>query len=262
MLSVPIKPLLLIIACSCHNGDTKSSNRSIDLTPKQQTTNAYKQVSDIPLPVGYTRQKSDSNSFAAYLRTIKLSKDNTVYLYDGSKKKNQLAQFAVLDISVGNKNLQQCADAVMRLRAEYLYKQKQFDKIFFRDNEGIAYLFRIPYTRGHFNMYLQQVFGMCGTASLAKQLYHKVVKDIAPGDVFIRGGFPGHAVLVTDIAINKQGNKIYLLCQSYMPAQSIHILVNPVNKQLSPWYAVDTNSRIATPEYLFKSSELMSWQKE
>ena len=37
-------------------------------------------------------------------------KDKTVYLFDGSQKINQQAQFAVLNISVGKKNLQQCAD--------------------------------------------------------------------------------------------------------------------------------------------------------
>lgn len=35
-------------------------------------------------------------------------------MYNVAEKQNQQAQFAVLDISVGNKNLQQCADAVMR----------------------------------------------------------------------------------------------------------------------------------------------------
>ena len=56
--------------------------------------------------------------------------------------------------------------------------------------------------------YLQTVFGMCGTASLEKQL--KPVGDqheMQPGDVFIKGGFPGHAMIVVDVAVNKTGNK-------------------------------------------------------
>jgi len=35
----------------------------------------------------------------------------------------------VLDVRVGNKNLQQCADAIMRLRAEYLFQQQWYNAI-------------------------------------------------------------------------------------------------------------------------------------
>jgi hypothetical protein len=107
---------------------------------------------------------------------------------------------------------------------------------------------------------MERVFGMCGSASLLKQL--KAVTNfsaIQPGDVIIRGGFPGHAVIVVDAAENKKGKKIFMLAQSYMPAQDIHILVNPVNKNLSPWYEVDDEKKIMTPEYLFYKTELKRW---
>ena len=74
---------------------------------------------------------TDSNSFAQWLLHVPLKKDKTVYLFNGSVKKNQAAQFAVLDVSTGNKNLQQCADAVMRLKAEYLFAKQQFNAIIF-----------------------------------------------------------------------------------------------------------------------------------
>ena len=51
------------------------------------------------------------------------------------------------------------------------------------------------------------------------------IDAIEIGDIFIRGGFPGHAVLVVDMAIHPvSGQKAVLLAQSYMPAQDIHIL--------------------------------------
>ncbi len=77
-------------------------------------------IGDIPLPEGYKRTEAATNSFGSYLRRIQLKKDKTVYLYDGKKKANQSVQYAVLNVSIGLKDLQQCADAVMRLRAEYL----------------------------------------------------------------------------------------------------------------------------------------------
>jgi Domain of unknown function (4846) len=254
---------ILIFCLSCNNNlihstnvDTTNTNRLID---SATDTNPYSSINAIPLPVGFTRIAKEANSFADWLLTVKLKKDKTVYTFDGTPKANQTAQFAVLDISVGNKNLQQCADAVMRLRAEYLFAAKKFQDIHFTDNEGKMYQFEEPYNHEKLQLFLQKVFAMCGSASLSKQLNSVSFKNIQPGDVIIRGGFPGHAVLVMDVAINKEGEKVYLLAQSYMPAQDIHVLANPGNKNLSPWYAVDESEWIQTPEYTFTRKELKSW---
>jgi hypothetical protein len=148
----------------------------------------------------------------------------------------------------------------MRLRAEYLLEQNRFEEIIFYDNDKTAYKFTEPYTRNHFDDYLQLVFRKCGSASLSTQLKSvNNLQDIQPGDVFIRGGFPGHAVIVTDVAVNKEGKKIFMLAQSYMPAQEIHILKSPFNAELLPWYDVTENENIITPEYVFKKNELKRW---
>lgn len=97
-----------------------------------QAQTRYRSIGDIPLPQGYRRLFQPSNSFGAWLRKIPLKYFTTVYLYDGRRKFNLSAQYAVLDISVGKKDLQQCADAVMRLRAEYLKKMGK--PICFSDN--------------------------------------------------------------------------------------------------------------------------------
>jgi hypothetical protein len=118
-------------------------------------SNAYRCVGAIPVPEGYVRVPAAEHSFAAWLRTVPLKKDKTVYLYNGEPKRNQEAQFAVLDISVNDpsirpgqsegaaapKDLQQCADAIMRLRAEYLYEQKDFVHIEFRSSQGTRFNF-------------------------------------------------------------------------------------------------------------------------
>ncbi|HNU86843.1 MAG TPA: DUF4846 domain-containing protein [Ferruginibacter sp.] len=237
-----------------------ADNSAGTATNRDNRANSYLYVKDIPLPEGFSRTAFPENSFAGYLRNTGLKKSNTVYLFNGQPKINQSAQFAVLNISVGQQNLQQCADAVMRLRAEYLFKERRFEQILFFDNDHAPYLFSEPYTRSNFNNYLNRVFGMCGSASLAKQLNPVAeFSDIKPGDVLIRGGFPGHAALVMDVAVNEEGKRIFLLAQSYMPAQDIHILKNPANPVLSPWYQVNDTEEILTPEYLFKRTELMRW---
>ena len=248
---------VLLISCNANsNSITDTTGRQIKQAIKQDD-NPFATIEAIPLPEGFKRTACDSNSFTAWLRKTTLKKNKTVYLFNGDKKQNQSAQFAVLDISTGNKNLQQCADAVMRLRAEYLFAAKQFSQIVFTDNEGGTYQFAQPYTEEHLHSFLQTVFGMCGTASLSKQLKRTNINDIQPGDVFIRGGFPGHAEMVIDVAINKDGKKIFLLAQSYMPAQDIHVLINPAEKNLSPWYEIADD--IICPEYVFTKDELKSW---
>jgi Domain of unknown function (4846) len=263
---MPFKPLLifcLLISFACNNTATSSSTKTKPvekLVAKTDYKNPYPTIIAIPLPEGYKRVKADSSSFAGWLRQLVLKENKTVYLFNGNTKSNQLAQFAVLDISVGKKDLQQCADAVMRLKADYLFAQKKFDKIVFYDNERGVYTFAPPYSKENYSTFMERVFGMCGSASLSKQL--KTVSDfsaIQPGDVLIRGGFPGHAATVMDVAENAAGKKIFMLAQSYMPAQDVHVLVNPADENLSPWYEVDDKNTIMTPEYLFYKKELKRW---
>jgi Domain of unknown function (4846) len=213
-------------------------------------------VSTIPLPAGYERIPVQTNSFGAYLRSIRLKPDKTVYLFNGQRKANQSAQYAVLDISKGNRDLQQCADAVMRLRAEYLKQQNS--PVCFTDNAGKSYCWSNYKQRG-WQSYLETVFGMCGTLSLQKQLKAQSWDQITPGDVIIKGGSPGHAVIVMDIARHRiTGNLIFLLAQSYMPAQDVHVLLNTNEAKLNPWYSIP-NDFLKTPEWTFTSSQLRTW---
>jgi hypothetical protein len=160
---------------------------------------------------------------------------------------------------VGKKDLQQCADAIMRLRAEYLFAHKRFQEISFADNNGRKYNYPVSH-RTPFESYLETVFSYCGTLSLEKQLKKASgFYSMEPGDVLIKGGSPGHAVIVVDMAVNTNGKKIYLLAQSYMPAQDIHVLQNPDNSSLNPWYELKANSLIHTPEWIFEPMQLKKW---
>jgi hypothetical protein len=100
------------------------------------------------------------------------------------------------------------------------------------------------------------VFTYAGSASLAAELVAVAdPAEIRPGDVFIQGGFPGHAVLVTDVAEDSAGERILLLLQSYMPAQDIHVLTNP-SSPISPWYSARKEGVLQTPEWTFRYSDL------
>jgi hypothetical protein len=232
-------------------------------------------------PAGYQRMASTAGSFAQWLQYLPLKVGTPqVLLYNGQLKGNQTAHAAVVNIDVGNSDLQQCADAVMRLRAEYLWASKQYDAIHFKFTSGqnAAYSqwqqgYR-PTIKGNsvtwnktatpdnsytnFKKYLLQIFNYCGTSSLSKEL--KTVSNIADiqiGDVFIKGGFPGHAVIVVDMAQNPQnGDKVFLLAQSYMPAQEIQLLHNPQQNKDNPWYSTHFGAQLKTPEWTFERNQL------
>lgn len=230
-----------------------------------QETAKYKSVIEIPVPEGYTRAECDSGSFGFYLRHLPLkTENNTVYLFDGYEKGSQDVHFAVIKMDVGTKDLQQCADAVMRLWGEYLYSEKKYSEIHFNflsDGKPRYYTQYAGTDRSYkkFRKYMDYIFSYANTSSLHDELKAVKLEDIQPGDVFIQKGNPyGHAVTVMDVAINNEtGAKIFMLSQSYMPAQEIHILRNPNNEELSPWYRTGFTGSFFTPEWIFSDEDLM-----
>ncbi|MBN1939105.1 MAG: DUF4846 domain-containing protein [Candidatus Aminicenantes bacterium] len=235
--------------------------------------------SRFPAPPGFERIPAEPGSFAAYLRGLPLKPQGAeVRLFDGRVKSAAGVYAAVVDLPIGNRDLHQCADAVIRLRAEYLFAAGRPDDIRFHFTNG----FEAAYSRwrrgerisagrdgvrwtgavrtepddGTFRGYLETVFAYAGTASLAAELDDAAGDDPEIGDVFIRGGHPGHAVIVVDKASDSQtGRSVFLLAQSYMPAQDIQVLVNPNEARLSPWYAAGFGDVLQTPQWTFTSAE-------
>jgi Domain of unknown function (4846) len=250
--------VLAFILFSCSQG--KKEPVAVVVTKEITTPIRATTIGEIPVPEGFKRIPAPAGSFASWLRAVPLKKDRTVYLFNGSVKRNQSAQFAVVDIPVGKKDLQQCADVVMRFRAAYLFSQKKYNQIAFMDYSGKWYRCPEGATSATFEAYLQNVFNWCGSASLEKQL--KAVADfttIKSGDVLIQGGFPGHAVTVVDMAVNDKGEKLFMLAQGYQPAQDIHVLVNPIDISISPWYKITDENKIMTPEWWFVKGNLKTW---
>ena len=233
------------------------------------------------MPDGFERVPVLQHSFADYLRHLPLKPAGSKVKYYNGKEKDDYAYAAVVKMDIGNQNLQQCADAVMRLRGEYFYQQKAYDSISFMFTNGFTADYanwmagnRIQ-VRGNqtawvrtgspsntyqdFRNYMDVVFTYAGTLSLSEILHSKSIKDISIGDVFIVGGSPGHAVIVVDVAQNKEGKKLFILAQSYMPAQETQVLKNLNDESISPWYRSDFAGDLLTPEWTFKKSELKTW---
>ena len=238
----------------------------------------------IKIPEGFERVEVDGNSYGQYLRNLPLKPHGSkVKLYNGEIKMNDVYE-AVLDIDVGDRDLQQCADAVIRLRAEYLYRQGLYEKIHFNFTNGFeagypdwmnggriivegnkaSWVKKTEYSNEYtsFRKYLDMVFAYAGTLSLSKEMKKVSLEDMQMGDVFLKGDSPRHAVIILDMAEKRStGEKIFIIAQSYMPAQDIHILKNLQDKDLSPWYPVNFEETLGTPEYQFEKDQLMRFQE-
>lgn len=223
-------------------------------------------------PAGFLRVPAAAGSFAEYLRNLPLKPPGSpVLLFDGSRKRAEV-HAAVVDMPILDRDLIQCADAVIKLRAEYLYARGDYGGISFSITNGM----RVPFSeymkgrvvkaegnkarwvdggagpsvsRKRFDAYLAFVYAYAGTLSLSRDLKPTSPADIEAGDVFIQGGSPGHAVIVVDLAENpRTGERKMLLAQSYMPSQELHVLKGP--DAGSPWYDV-ADATLATPEWTF-----------
>ena len=204
-------------------------------------------------PEGYMRVALPRDHFGAWLRELPLEPDGAkVHLFDGTDKPNQRVHAAVVRLDVGKRDLQQCADAVMRLRAEYLLAKGELIEFHPDRKRVLRFDPRTPDPgRKHFAHYLVQVFAEAGTASLQAEL-PRATGLLIPGDVLIQGGSPGHAVLVLDVVANAEGQRRVLLGQSYMPAQEFHVLRNLADGRQGPWFdeaALDSKLGLITPEW-------------
>jgi hypothetical protein len=214
-------------------------------------------------PEGYTRVESSEGSFGDYLQNLPLkSHGSQVRHFDGTLKYNTSAYCAVVDLPLkGNAN-HQCADAVMRLRAEYLFSVKRYSEIEFlyvsgKKSNYLSYLGGKTPTADNLWSYMCGVFCYANTYSLNKQLKSKNTDDLQIGDVFIIGGFPGHTVIVVDKCVNDKGEVKFMLAQSYMPAQDIQILVGDDGQ--SPWYNLNFGEYLYSAEYTFSKNDLKTF---
>ena len=81
------------------------------------------------------------------------------------------------------------------------------------------------------------------------------VKNLKIGDVLIKGGSPGHIVILADEVINDRGEKLFLLFQGNTPAQSVQLVKNLEDTSISPWYNLEIDAVIPVSNYTFYDSK-------
>lgn len=218
-------------------------------------------VGEIPVPRGYTRVEAPKGSYAAYLRSLPLKpKGSSVHLYTGGIARLQFLSAAVIDLPLLS-NYEQCADATMRIRAEYLYRTGRYGSICFTDVNGNKLRYQGGKSRAAFENYMRKVYGVCSTFSLYRETKPCAISDVRPGDVLVyparEGRKYGHAVLVVDVAKNKRGRVAVMCLEGNTPARDLHIIRNQASWRHNPWFVLDEgDENIWISVFRFGSEEL------
>lgn len=226
-------------------------------------------------PDGFTRVALERGSFGAWLRGLPLAAAGTpVTSFRGGvvlpADHENLAAVVALDI--GHADLQQCADSVIRLHAEWSWQRGgdaraklayraasgtelplarwlAGDRVGVKDGgraiEWLPGQARASNDHTAFRAYLDAVFAWANTVSLARDATPSSIEALAPGAFVVMPGGPGHAVLVLDVATREDGTRALLLGQGFMPAQSFQVL-RP--SRASAWFLVEPGStELVTP---------------
>ncbi len=210
------------------------------------------------VPDGWERIYAEPNSFAQYLRELPLLADGTPLLFHDGKPCDIPAHAAILDKDMP-KHFEQCADTVIHIYSDYLYKTQQYNKLKFTFNNGFICDF-LHFAQGYrpnsslngwetcadywkgtdervYKVYLEYVFLYANTASLFEYDTKKAdPNNVKIGDMFIVPGFPGHVVMVCDVIRHRTTGELrFMTLQGSMPAVQAHVMMNALEPEFSPW---------------------------
>jgi hypothetical protein len=227
----------------------------------------------VSVPDGYIRPPYPEFTFQHYLRSLPMKADGSkVVKHDGFNKFFE-CYAAVVDLDIDKStNLFHGEHAVQYMRSLYLFNSAKFELIdySFDDNRSINFLdygngYRwvfqdsvytkelvqgVDFSEKSFNDFMKEVYENTTTRGLNADTRLIEFSEVTVGDVFIHPKSvrsPGHAVIIMDMVVNPvSGERFVLLGQGFNPTQDIHILNNPYETDISPWYRVEEDAHFFT----------------
>lgn len=221
----------------------------------------------IQSPAGFIRVSLAQDHFGSFLRALPMMPEGAPVLShrgDVVLAASDPRIAGVVDLDIGTGDLQQCADSILRLHAEWRWGQGARDHQYaaysgatLRYQDWLKGARYVPKGRSlsqvagtpradsyaSFRHYLDEVFRYANTVAIARDYLPSTLRTLQPGDFLVQGGTPGHAVLVLDVAQDSEGHRQALLGQGYMPAQSFQVLRDSSG---SPWFSLD-GTEVQTP---------------
>jgi len=257
--------------------EAQSPQKASETTMASQGNTQETIRSRFPTPPGFSRVEVEAGSYGAYLRSLPLLPINSpVKDYRGRiwKSAEDTSVAAVVDWDIAGGKLEQCMDIIIRLRAEYLLESGKADEIVFlmpdrselkwRDwktglrpvQSGWSFplqlLAKPDDSRQAFEGYLNCIFNYSDTQTYYFGLDTVDVQDIQIGDFIVKRGKKGHAVVIVDLAMDKDGNRVALFAQGDTPACQLYLLSYRKN---NPWVPLNF-SKEAVPLPIRKT---MTW---
>jgi len=218
-----------------------------------------------PAPSGFARVEAAPGSFAGWLRGLPIRLDRaSVRAYSGLPLPSHAV--AVVALDVGERDLQQCADTLIRLHAEWLWSTGRAGDTAYHFTSGdlsswtawvsgerfrvsgsrVARVSGPPRNEDHatYRQWLQHLFNYAGTLSLRLDSDPvSPARGLQPGDFFVDPGSPGHAVMILDVAETADGERLGLVGQGYTPAQELHVLADPSSRRAeTAWFALPSST--------------------
>ncbi|EGC02763.1 hypothetical protein CUS_6008, partial [Ruminococcus albus 8] len=176
---------------------------------------------------------------------------------------------------------QQCADSIIRLYSDYFYQKGQFDKITFQFSNGDEcnyprwrkgrrmlvlgdFSCEIPAalpddSEQQYRNYLKEVINYAGTLSLQKESAVISPDELGIGDFICNDT---HVVMITDMAVNDKGEKVYLIGQSFIPAVCFHIITDLDGSEPTAWFTEDRlrEEKFQIGAFSFEQKDIRRWK--
>lgn len=122
--------------------ETKSASTEVYSGPAFKINKEGKTIAErfVNLDPSYERDSVEKGSYAEWLLNLPLKPYGSVTHYYNGEEKYFDCQVGVIDMKLvpENEDVMQCADAAMRLRAEYLYAAKKYSQIHFNFTNGFC----------------------------------------------------------------------------------------------------------------------------
>ena len=215
-------------------------------------------------PPGVVRQSLKNTSFGNYLRQLPLLPDssNVLDFQNNIRVNHSDSSLArVIAINIKGQRLWQCMDILIRIHVDFLQQQKEPQKINYPLPEGTMLSWPEwqkgirPFFSGlhfkkksiaapdsssaAFQRYLNKLFEFSGTQTFFYYYPQLELDELQAGDFIVKKGKKGHAVMIVDLALNDQGERIALIGQGDTPACQFYLLKN---KDGSPWFQISNTA--------------------
>ena len=248
--------VLVVSLCSCLcSCKAENKGNANDMQPDSVAVTTDSQ---------YIIQYQD-DQFYKFLHSLPLKKRMAeIKNYKGEDAGMSYYKYCVIDFPLLSP-VEQCADVCMHLRAEYFFRQKQYDEIHFHDVGGKDHKYTGGASRQALNAYLKKIYNISNTASMYNEMQIVPSLDlIRPGDVFIypaKGNKLGHVVMVSEVAKDAKGDIYFQVIQGFTPACELHIVKNNDVAGNTPWFKLDTNAEVVKIDnFTFRKDQLRRWK--